>query len=93
MAIQDQFTGPISLKTICLDFEKAVWASIRTVWPHVNLHGCLFHFKQCLWRRIQKVGLKCEYRTNRPLFHVLKKLMALPNLPFNEMLGEFLRSI
>ena len=41
------------VQQITLDFEKATWAALRKVLPHANLHGCVFHWTQALWRKVR----------------------------------------
>ena len=33
-----------AVRQVTLDFERAVWAALRDVIPHVRLHGCVFHW-------------------------------------------------
>ncbi|CAF1055049.1 unnamed protein product, partial [Brachionus calyciflorus] len=40
---------PISITT---DFEKAFINSIKKIFPSTKIHGCFFHFKQAVWRKI-----------------------------------------
>jgi len=41
--------------SITTDFEKAAKNAFQVVFPNAAQYGCLFHFGQCLWRRIQKL--------------------------------------
>lgn len=52
---------------IHVDFEASAIAAIREVLPSVEIQGCYFHFKKCLWRKIQEIGLTCEYRENEEI--------------------------
>jgi hypothetical protein len=44
------------------DFEAAVISAINKVFPDSVIIGCNFHFNQCLWRQIQNIFLKVEYK-------------------------------
>nr|CAD2164850.1 unnamed protein product [Meloidogyne enterolobii] len=45
-----------------IDFEKAAEIALRTVFPAANIHGCFFHFKQSIWRKIQELGWTVKYK-------------------------------
>ena len=42
--------------TIIVDFELAVHNVVRTLFPASSLKGCLFHFGQALWRKLQALS-------------------------------------
>ena len=56
---------------VTMDFERAVWRAFQHVFPDVHLMGCLFHWNQALWRKVQELGLQSAYSTcraiNRPV--------------------------
>ena len=47
-----------------IDFELAVHNVIRTLFPDCIIKGCIFHFSQALWRKLQEVGLPKSHRNN-----------------------------
>lgn len=50
-------TENIKLTTITCDFEIALINSISVVFNNIHKVGCYFHYKQCLRRNAQKLGL------------------------------------
>ena len=44
--------GPLSLRKVTIDFEKALWSALRQVLPMVVIQGCVFHWTQALWRKV-----------------------------------------
>ena len=42
-----------SVEQVTADFESAVWGAFRKVLPEVQLLGCVFHWNQALWRKVQ----------------------------------------
>ena len=47
--------------TIIVDFELAVHTVVRALFPASSLKGCLFHFGQALWRKLQEFCLSAKY--------------------------------
>lgn len=47
----------IRWEQIVMDFEAAAHTAASTIFPNIELKGCNFHYGQCLWRRIQGLGL------------------------------------
>lgn len=47
-----------------VDFEKAVWLALKDVYgDSVKVFGCGFHWTQCIFRRLKKLGLTTAYRS------------------------------
>lgn len=63
---------------IC-DFEKAEINALKYTFPYAKINGCIFHFGQNIWRKLQKSGLNSLYNTN-PLFKKIVRMLL--NLTF-----------
>jgi hypothetical protein len=63
-------------KNFICDFEKGLINSIVNVFPNTEINGCLFHFGQSVWKRIQHSGLTSLYRSNKS-FKIGVKMMIL----------------
>ncbi|KAG8175298.1 hypothetical protein JTE90_027112 [Oedothorax gibbosus] len=48
--------------SVIIDFEAAAIIALKNVFNDVDINGCHFHFAQCLWRNVQKIGLTTDYR-------------------------------
>ncbi|XP_078343061.1 uncharacterized protein LOC144628821 [Oculina patagonica] len=72
-------------------FEKALWNCLKEVLPDVTVKGCVFHWTQALWRKIQDLGLQASYQSDDGTFKYLRKIMALPFLPASEIPAMFTR--
>ena len=64
-----------------IDFEPAMWKAAPRVFPGIDIKGCCFHWCQCVWRKIQELGLVTSYKNDPGTFKLCRQLMALPYLP------------
>lgn len=55
---------------------------------HIIPTGCLFHFGQNIYRKIQAVGLQFAYNTENPAG--VRRLMGLPLVPPTRLQGVYL---
>ncbi|CAD5126195.1 DgyrCDS14366 [Dimorphilus gyrociliatus] len=76
-------------KKIVLDYERAVWKAALDNWESVTLTGCLFHWKQAVYRKIQELGYSSDFKKKRGQWFEMRQLMALPFLPFHIIPIEF----
>ena len=70
-------------KIIITDFERAAIKVFATIFPGVEQHGCFFHFAQCIYRRIQGIGLPTRYANDADFALRLRQLAALAYVPLN----------
>lgn len=67
------------------DFENGILQAFHDLLPNSSRHGCLFHFCQCLLRKIQQLGLIANYRHNPLIKQIVRTFMSLPFLPTNQI--------
>ena len=65
---------------IMADFELALVQSLELQFPGARIHGCYFHFAQCLWRKVQSLGLVEEYREDDSIQCFIQKSAAIAKL-------------
>ena len=51
--------------------------------------GCLFHFSQAIWRKVQANGLATKYKEDECFRLNVKKLIALAFLPLDKVVDGF----
>lgn len=74
--------------SVLVDFELAV---IKCLTEYgVNIHGCLFHWRQCLIRKIGELGFKKEYVNNPSVRIIIHRFMNLCYLKRRDIRGTFL---
>lgn len=80
-AIQDiamQLGSIFNPQYFVIDFEQAMISACNALFPSSRVRGCLFHFGQCIWRNVQKLGLQKSY-DDRPIVRTtVKRLIAMP---------------
>ncbi|XP_078372705.1 uncharacterized protein LOC144656350 [Oculina patagonica] len=81
-----------AVSRITLDFESALWTVLRELLPDTTLQGCLFHWTQALWRKVQELGIEPAYRNASHTYKYVRKLMALPFLP-EDKIGEMFQHL
>ena len=47
-----------------LDFETAALKAIAEVFPTAEVKGCMFHFTQAVWKKVQRLGLQTYYKSD-----------------------------
>jgi hypothetical protein len=66
--------------TVITDFEKAAMNAFTGIY-NTQIHGCHFHFGQCIWRKVQEFGYAGRYN-NEPDFAMhIRMLVALAYVP------------
>ena len=68
---------------VMTDYELALVQSLLLAFPGAVQHGCHFHFAQCLWRRVQRLGLVEEYKDNPEIRKFIQSSAALAFVPLN----------
>ena len=67
-------------------FELALHRSIRDAFPAAYLRGCLFHFVQCIHRKIIQDGLGSHYSDRgSDKWKSARRIMGLPFVPEHDI--------
>lgn len=76
-------------KWIMVDFELAFVNAFKSHFAETEIHGCLFHFGQCLWRNVQQSNLQVRYNTDIEFAVNVRKLMALAFVPEDHVIDAY----
>ena len=93
--LTDTFHGELGLCKVMMDFEYALWACFRSLMANgtlnasVKLRGCVFHYAQALFRKVQSLGLTLRYFKDAGVRHIITSFMHLPYLPIELVAREF----
>ena len=71
---------PLQVEHVMSDFEAAVMQQLPGNYEH---NGCYFHYSQCLYRTVQRLGFQVEYHDNENFRIAVKCLIALAVVPLN----------
>lgn len=66
-----------------------LWKSSRRIFPDIPIHGCHFHWAQAVYRQVQSLGLGNRFRQERCIKKQIKRLLALPVLPWQHIEEAF----
>ena len=87
--LKSYFLSENVLSSAVLDFEMAVWLSLKDCFPEIELRRCGFHWSQVIYRHVQEVHLGAAYREGGEITDTVKKILDLPFLPRRLMLKTF----
>lgn len=72
-------------ETVSADYEISIIEAVKDVFPAAEFQGCFFHFSQCLWRKIQNIGLVDEYKSNEEVRNTIKMCASLAFLNLTQV--------
>ena len=76
----------ISPSTWNLDFEWATMKAAMEIFPDSRIQGCIVHFKRCLRRKLQELGLSDCANKNLDMMVWLRKIWSVGLVPPTEVL-------
>ena len=82
--------GQTQVAEVVMDFKAAMWHGVKVVFPEIQIRGCVFHWVQAMWRRVQALGLQDSYSKDEGTHCIVRMLMALPFIPHEHVLRVFL---
>lgn len=80
---------PFNPRRFIIDFELAVISALETCFPNVEISGYLFHFGQCMWRKVQACGLQSRYSRNSEFAVHIKMIIALAFVPMGDVVAVY----
>ncbi|XP_064479745.1 uncharacterized protein LOC135393150 [Ornithodoros turicata] len=67
-------------RVVC-DYEAAAIRAVNDVFPRAEVKGCFFHYFQCIWRKVQSLGLVASYKESAQAGEWIRRCAALPFIP------------
>jgi hypothetical protein len=82
-------TVKLQPKKILSDFEAGAMNAFAEEFPGVTIKGCNFHMAQCVWRKIQQLGLATAYQNDSELRKWLELFKGLSFVPLTLLDSAF----
>jgi len=76
-------------RSIVVDFELAAIRAFQDIFQGATVNGCMFHFGQCVWRKLQSEGLSGRYRDDVDFATRVKCLLGLAFVPVAEVIAAY----
>ena len=76
-------------KYVIIDFEVAAFVAFKKANKNCVIYFCLFHFGQCIWRKLQKLGLSKDFLHNVEFRLFIKCFTSLAFVPVNSVEAEY----
>jgi len=83
-------SGGFNPDYIISDFEMGIIKACKQIFPHTNLHGCLFHLSQSIYRKVQSLGLAGMYLNSDNFRFAVRSLSALAFVPPGDVFMRFM---
>ena len=80
-------------RKVLLDYELAAHRAWLQMRPNIEMKGCLFHFCQTIWRKLQTLGLSVAYKDDMQFQQWERMILALPLLPIGDVHDTWLEII
>ena len=69
--------GPSQVEMVMCDYERAIWNSLRAVWPTARVKGCWFHYCQAIYKRVKHEKLGNGFFNHIQVHKMARRLMTL----------------
>ena len=63
---------------------------MKQLFPSATVRGCSFHYTQCVWRKVQALGLAGIYKEDKSVRKWIRRAAALPLVPIESIPDAFL---
>lgn len=77
---------------LIVDFELSFINAFENIFPQCDIHGCFFHWCQCIWRHIQSLGMQKKYQEDEEFSFHVRNLVSLAFVKSNDVV-EFYKAL
>ena len=67
--------------TFFIDYENDVQNATRTSFSGISIKGCFFHYTQCIWTKVQNIGMQTHYSDDPIIHQLVRRAAVLPLVP------------
>lgn len=89
MSILKELQPKLNPTDVTLDFEQAAIKATQNAFPMAEIHLCMFHFGQNVWRHVQSCGLQGIYASDPDFAQNIKLLTALAFVPVDSVVAAY----
>ncbi|KAK2565235.1 hypothetical protein P5673_011182 [Acropora cervicornis] len=89
--IHDVLPTAPAVRKITVFYEQTLWSVLYQVLPDATITGCVYHWTQLAFKKIQELGLRTAYDSDSETNLFLRKVLVLPYLPEEEIHAQFVR--
>ena len=76
-------------ESILTDFEIGAITAARETFPETNLQGCFYHIAQCVYQKVQTLGLATDYSEEEELSVHVWVIPAVAFVPQEDTVQAF----
>jgi hypothetical protein len=84
-----EMTG-LNMHVVLIDYEIALQKALIKVFVNSQIHGCIFHHGQAIWRNLQSRNLTNQYRSDKSFSVLIKNILSLVFVPTEYIFDYFL---
>ena len=82
-----RFTNDVVPESFMVDFEQAMINALGQMYPGISLKGCLEHLSQCIFRKVQELGLLPTYIADIDFCTNIRMIAAISFVPFEDVIN------
>ena len=84
-----RLTNDVVPESFMVDLEQAMINALGQMYPGIPLKGCLFHLSQCIFNKVQELGLLPTYIADIDFRSNIRMIAAISFVPVEDVIQAF----